>query len=415
MRLLTLNSHEAWVHQLGWLGQELDIVDGLPGRYCNVWDERMRPWPDGARRVTLAEARERSYDCVIVHSITDLLDARDLSGARLLVLHATLAGRARREGMTDGEAAMRRALREYMALRPLRVVAVSAAKACAWGVAADVVENAVDVDSYPPWQGDIAAGLRIANQVNARRELLHWDFHEAAFAALPLRLVGHNPDIVGVNASASWDDLKLTLSRHRYYVHTARPGLEDGCNMAMLEAMAAGLPVLGNAHPDSPIVSGINGYLCDDPHQLADHARRLLADPALARRLGEAARATVRGRYDRPRWVAGFMAALAGAVAGQSTSPAAPAMDAPPPGQVLALCQQVYDAFAAGRIEDGIGALDRLMTALVMPRGKRLDSLDDLLRLVREVSDRLAGNGDYPAAELLLSGTMILAGSMTVS
>ena len=34
-RILTINSHEAWVHQLSYLDDvALDIVDGAPGRYC---------------------------------------------------------------------------------------------------------------------------------------------------------------------------------------------------------------------------------------------------------------------------------------------------------------------------------------------------------------------------------------------
>ena len=33
-RILTINSHEAWVHQLSYLDDvTLDIVDGAPGRF----------------------------------------------------------------------------------------------------------------------------------------------------------------------------------------------------------------------------------------------------------------------------------------------------------------------------------------------------------------------------------------------
>ena len=87
-----------------------------------------------------------------------------------------------------------------------------------------------------------------------------WDFHQEAFKGLPVTLVGHNPGLAGVRASEDWEDLKKILSHHRFYIHTADPQMEDGYNMATLEAMAAGLPVLGNRHPNSSVEHGLSGF-----------------------------------------------------------------------------------------------------------------------------------------------------------
>ena len=38
--------------------------------------------------------------------------------------------------------------------------------------------------------------------------------------------------------------------------------------MATVEAMAAGMPIIGNRHPDSPVEHGVNGFLSDDPAEL---------------------------------------------------------------------------------------------------------------------------------------------------
>jgi hypothetical protein len=67
VKLLVLNCHEAWVHQLGALGADLDIVTGLPGRYTTDWDARMRPLPARARTLSLDDARASGdrYDCVV--------------------------------------------------------------------------------------------------------------------------------------------------------------------------------------------------------------------------------------------------------------------------------------------------------------------------------------------------------------
>lgn len=85
-----------------------------------------------------------------------------------------------------------------------------------------------------------------------------------------------------VKASDNWGHLKKLLQSHRFYIHTADPRLEDGYNMATIEAMAAGLPVLGNRHPTSPVKHGLSGFLIDDPYKLRKYAKMLLEDRYLA-------------------------------------------------------------------------------------------------------------------------------------
>ena len=132
------------------------------------------------------------------------------------------------------------------------------------------------------------------------------DFHEKAFVDVPVKLVGHNPDMPGVEAADSWAELKELLRVHRFYIHTADPRYEDGYNMATLEAMAAAMPVLGNRHPTSPVQHGVSGFLSDDAKELAGYARKLLADRELAARMGEAARKTVTERFHISRFLKGF-------------------------------------------------------------------------------------------------------------
>jgi hypothetical protein len=299
MRLLTFNCHEAWVHQLGMLKCRLDIVVGLKGRLTQGWDERMRPVPRDARLLTLDEVKRlrTSYDCIIAHNLTDLLEARDLAGPRLVVLHVTLEGRAANERRDVPPAELPALTRLYLGLVGGHAVAVSELKRRSWGITDDVVPFGADVDAYPPWRGDLAAGLRVSNLITQRPQILLWDFHQQAFGTLPVTIVGHNPDMSGVLPTRDWDDLKDLLSRHRFFVHTAAPALEDGYNMASLEAMAAGLPVLGNRHPSSPVEHGVSGFLSDDPAELRDYAKRLLADRELAGRMGRAARATVAEKF----------------------------------------------------------------------------------------------------------------------
>ena len=102
----------------------------------------------------------------------------------------------------------------------------------------------------------------------------------------------------GVTAAKSWDHLKKMLQIHRFYIHTADPRLEDGYNMASLEAMAAGMPVLGNRQPSSPVEHGISGFLSDDPDELRKYAGMLLEDRDLASLYGLSAPRIIENRCD---------------------------------------------------------------------------------------------------------------------
>jgi glycosyltransferase involved in cell wall biosynthesis len=311
-RILVLNCHEAWVHQLRLLGKPLDIVVGLPGRHIRGWDETIRPVPERSRLISLQEAAAtpEPYDCIITHNLSDLLDTKNLPGPRILVIHLMLEGMILEQQAQTRVEDYRRAVKEYTERARVHVVAVSAAKRNSWGFAKNIVPLTADPEEYLPWTGDLASGLRVSNFILRRGRTLLWDFHNLAFAGLPVTLVGHNPEIPGVRASWRWTELKEILRRHRFFVHTAEPRLEDGYNMATLEAMAAGLPVLGNRHPSSPVIHGVNGFLSDDPVELNALARGLLADRELAGEMGRAARQTVLEQFSGEAFRASMLEAI---------------------------------------------------------------------------------------------------------
>lgn len=310
--LLVFNCHEPWIYQLGVLGYQLDIVIGLPGRHTTGWDYRMRPLPRNARLVTLSDALHRSteYYCMIAHNMTDLLDLRFRREPRLLVLHDTLEGRLREEGSRVTAQQMKDTLHAYIEMVGGHVVATSMFKGESWGFTDDIVHLGVDIADYLPYSGNQAAGLRICNFVNNRRNILLWDLHEKAFHGLPVTLVGHNPGMPGVEAAQNWDHLKRILQSHRFYIHTANPHFEAGHNMAVAEAMAAGLPVIGNHHPTSPVKHGISGFLGDDPAQLRHCAQMLLEDRHLAETMGRQAQKAIAERFSLTRFKHSFLRSI---------------------------------------------------------------------------------------------------------
>ncbi len=292
--LLVFNCHEAWVYQLGFLDFGLDIIVGLKGRYKAGWDEQMRPLPANGRLIELDEAikEKQEYYCIITHNITDLLDVKTRNEPKLIVLHSTLEGRAQEEKANRSPKELKDILHKYLATIGGHAAAVSLAKGQSWGWTETIVPFGINAEDYYPHTGVEACGLRISNFIESKRKILLWDLHDKAFAGLAVRLVGHNPKMAGVKAAEDWEDLKRQLQRHRFYIHTADPRYEDGYNMASVEAMAAGLPVIGNQHPTSPIKHGVSGFLSDEPDELRKFAMMLLEDKDLANSMGEQARYT---------------------------------------------------------------------------------------------------------------------------
>jgi hypothetical protein len=246
------------------------------------------------------------YYCIITHNTTDLLDVRMRPEPRILVLHHSLAGRVAEEGPGCDPEKMKEMLHTYMDLVGGHVVATSMFKGESWGFTDDIVHFGIDVNAYRPYSGEKAAGLRICNFISNRRRILRWDIHEAAFRDIPVTLVGHNPDLPDVAAARDWEHLKSVLQSHRFYIHTADPRYEAGHNMATAEAMAAGLPVLGNLHPTSPIKHGVSGFLSDEPDELRHYAQILLDDQDLAASMGQRARQTIIERFGLVRFKHAF-------------------------------------------------------------------------------------------------------------
>ncbi len=81
----------------------------------------------------------------------------------------------------------------------------------------------------------------------------------------------------------------------------ALPSRGEGFGLVYLEAMARGKPVIGGAHGGAPevIEDGVTGYLVPhgDAAQLATSIETLLADPAMAKKMGERGRQRVEREF----------------------------------------------------------------------------------------------------------------------
>jgi glycosyltransferase involved in cell wall biosynthesis len=98
------------------------------------------------------------------------------------------------------------------------------------------------------------------------------------------------------------------------------PSDEEGFSNAILEAMAAGKPVVATAVGGNPeaIVEGVTGYLVPvrDAPVMAEAILRLLDDPARAREQGQAGRSRVEERFTEERMIRRYEALYAELAAG---------------------------------------------------------------------------------------------------
>lgn len=310
-RILTFNCHEAYVHLLGRLALDMDIVDGLPGRVASRWDERMRPVPPCARLIGLDQGlADARYDVAIAHNLSDLMLLRDLDVPKILVLHVNLRARMLEERGAPPMPAMQAQLQAYLSAISAVAVAVSASKAESWGQACPVIRPCADPEEYCDFKGEEAVALRVANQIMQRPMRFAWETHCRIVQGHAIDVVGHNPELDGSRPAASWSELKAYYRSHRVYVHTAGVGLDDGYNLGLVEAMMTGMPVVSSSGSDSPVVDGESGYVSDDVAYLNGRLGALLADRPRAYELGCVARDSALELFNVNRFVSDWYAAL---------------------------------------------------------------------------------------------------------
>ncbi len=104
--------------------------------------------------------------------------------------------------------------------------------------------------------------------------------------------------------------------------------------VSILEAMAAGKPVIAPrvGSIGESVIEGKTGWLTDplDEQQVADRLIQLLADPELARRMGQAGRQAVLDRWSLERMVQGYENLIAEIYSGKCAASGQPSPTEPP-------------------------------------------------------------------------------------
>jgi glycosyltransferase involved in cell wall biosynthesis len=165
-----------------------------------------------------------------------------------------------------------------------------------------VIEHGVQVPDDVQYDGSLERGIAVVNGLAARGRRLGADIFDAVRTRVPLDLVGMRSEEAGGLGEVEPPKLPSFLQPYRFYFHPIR---YTSLGLALCEAMAVGLPVVGLATTELPTVidDGVNGFIDTDIARLVDVMHRLLDDRELARRVGAAGRATACERFGIDRFV----------------------------------------------------------------------------------------------------------------
>ncbi len=313
-RILTFNFHEPYLCMMAETGLDFDIGLYERGPFARAWQHVFRPAPENLHFVGEQTWRQRLkqgyYDVVIAQNENNAVDAADSDAGRLLICHnrRTYLHTTINDDAGDGLSKYAEMLGELQNFYDF--VYISDSKRDDYGLPGRVIRPGFNVDNWGGYRGDTACAIRVGNTMRQRDLMFDVDFQEACCEGLPNRVVGTNPLIPGSVSTTSFDDLLEIFRSHRCLLHVSREAYEDGYNLAMLEAMACGMPVVSLANPTSPITNGVNGYADYDHKVLRQYLQTLLDDPDGARALGAKGRELVADEFPLSTFVTQWREAI---------------------------------------------------------------------------------------------------------
>lgn len=165
-----------------------------------------------------------------------------------------------------------------------------------------VIEHGVLPLAEVAWSGKRERGIVVVNNIDRRGRRLGFDVYQQVAKELPLTLVGMGSERAGGDGEVLQLELPGFMAAHRFFFNPIR---YTSLGLAVIEAMMVGLPIVGLATTELPTVirNGENGFVDTRVDRLIEAMRNLLADPAAARELGQAARRTARERFGIERFV----------------------------------------------------------------------------------------------------------------
>jgi glycosyltransferase involved in cell wall biosynthesis len=238
-----------------------------------------------------------SWDWILAHNVNDLIDAREIALPKVFLVHGTLSGRILQDRSNIDRALYLKNLQMLLAASGAQTVYISGLKRKDWGMPGEVIRHGIGTREYGGYRGNIRGVLQVCNHLKERGAITGWKTHQEACRDFPSLVIGNNRSLPLSRMAESWDDLKEQMRSYRVYIYTPVYPYEDGYNLALLEAMAIGMPIATLQHPSSPIRDGVDGATASTVEDLRQKMMRLLDNPGEAANMGNSARSRVESEF----------------------------------------------------------------------------------------------------------------------
>jgi glycosyltransferase involved in cell wall biosynthesis len=162
-----------------------------------------------------------------------------------------------------------------------------------------VIEHGVTMPKAA-YTGDLAKGIVVINNLPTRGRLLGFDVFQEARTEVELDLVGMGTGEHGLG-EVLHPQLPEFQSHYRFFFNPIR---YTSLGLAICEAMMMGIPVVGLATTELSAVidNGFSGFIHTDINYLIDKMKLLIADPELAKEIGNNGREVALKRFNISRF-----------------------------------------------------------------------------------------------------------------
>lgn len=309
MRILLWHVHGSWTTAFVQ-GPHTYLVPVTPDRGPDgLGRARTFEWPDSVHELTPGQLRETDVDLVVLQRPHEEALAEEWLGGRRPgrdIPAVYLEHNAPQADVPD--------TRHPVADRTdLTLVHVTHFNELFWDAGRTptaVIEHGI-VDPGPLWAGERAHAAVVVNDPIRRGRVTGTDLLPAFARAAPLEVFGMRTEGLPGHLGLSADrcrardlpqrEMHRAMAGCRLYVHPVR---WTSLGLSLLEAMHLGMPVVAlDTTEVSRAVPAGAGVVSQRVDVLTDAVRRFLADPELARRTGEQARAAALSRYGLTRFL----------------------------------------------------------------------------------------------------------------